>query len=563
MKKIISFLSRNILIFIILFSLPATFALLVPGYFGASDDMHIAWLYEMNRAMMAGQIPPRFIPDLSFGFGYPLFNFLFPLPFYIGEIFHLIGFSFVDSIKAVFFISIPLSALFMYLLLREFTSKALSFLGAIIYVYTPYRATDLYVRGAIGEIISFAIFPILILTIVKLTVASNKFNYRWIGIGALSFASLVLSHNIAAYMFLPFLILLAFLRIIFLTSIRLKILSQILITLFLGLLISCYFWIPAIMESGLMKKDAVFNFIDHFPTIRQLITPYWGYGASVPGPYDGMSFFVGTINLLLFFAGLFLIIFFWKKYNKDQKILIIWVIISILIAVLMMNYRSVFIWDNLPLLLYFQFPWRFLMVITVMSSVLVVTLDQFRQYKYFFILLSMLTIILNFNKFRPHDFLGRTDSYYINRYIPIPIASQEYLTLQEEYLRLPKDTLMRPDRNYPLVSISSGNVKVIKNDGLNVIFSAEASSEAKINYYKYNFPGWEAKVDGQEVKILSGSPFSQISFTISSGSHEVNINFKETNFKKVLDFISFLALILAIYIAVRNPKDSAIIRKDE
>ena len=32
-----------------------------------------------------------------------------------------------------------------------------------------------------------------------------------------------------------------------------------------------------------------FVFVDHFPTLRQLITPYFGYGASVPGPGDGMS----------------------------------------------------------------------------------------------------------------------------------------------------------------------------------------------------------------------------------------------------------------------------------
>ncbi|MDO8486507.1 MAG: hypothetical protein Q7S77_02325 [Candidatus Staskawiczbacteria bacterium] len=542
----------NPLIWVIIFSLPATFALLVPGYFGASDDLHIAWLYEMNQSISIGQIPPRFIPDLSFGFGYPLFNFLFPLPFYIGEIFHFVGFNFVDSIKAVFFLSIPLSAFFMYLLLKEFTTKTLSFLGAVIYVYTPYRATDLYIRGAIGEIVSFVILPILILAVVKLTVDS-KYYFRWVGIGAIAFTSLVLSHNITAYMFLPFLILLAIFRLIFLPLKKIKTLGQLLLTFFLGLLISCYFWIPAIMESGLMKKDTVFNFIDHFPTLRQLITPYWGYGASVAGPYDGMSFFTGIVNLLLFFAGLVLIIIFWKKYKVDQKIIIVWAMISIFMAVFLMNFRSSFLWSNLPLLPYFQFPWRFLIIITVMTPILVIALDQFKQYKYIFILLAILTVSLNYHEFRPQDFLGRDDAYYVNRYIPKPIASAEYLTLQEEYLRLPKGVI-RPDKNYPPISISSGNVSMIKNDGLNVLFSSEASSEAEINYYKYNFPGWEAKIDNYPVKIVSGSPFSQITFTVPSGIHEVKISFGETNFKKVLDIISLLTFIIVIYLIILHTK---------
>ena len=61
--------------------IPAVWALFVPGYYGASDDIHMAWLHEFHKTLMLFQIPPRFVPDLSYGFGYPLFNFVFPLPF--------------------------------------------------------------------------------------------------------------------------------------------------------------------------------------------------------------------------------------------------------------------------------------------------------------------------------------------------------------------------------------------------------------------------------------------------------------------------------------------------
>ena len=100
MQKLENFLNRFWIITIFVLSIPAFWALFVPGFYGASDDIHIAWLYEFHKTAVAGQIPPRFVPDLSFGFGYPLFNFVFPLPFYIGEVFHLLGLSFVDSIKA-------------------------------------------------------------------------------------------------------------------------------------------------------------------------------------------------------------------------------------------------------------------------------------------------------------------------------------------------------------------------------------------------------------------------------------------------------------------------------
>ncbi len=120
MEKTRKFLKKYILFLILFLSIPAVRYLFVHGFFGVSDDLHIGWLYEMDRAVKMLQFPPRFVPDLSFAFGYPLFNFVYPLPFYIGEIFHLIGFSLVDSVKIVFGLSVPFSMYFMYKFLKEF-----------------------------------------------------------------------------------------------------------------------------------------------------------------------------------------------------------------------------------------------------------------------------------------------------------------------------------------------------------------------------------------------------------------------------------------------------------
>jgi hypothetical protein len=142
--------------------IPSILSLLHPGFFGASDDMHIAWLQQMDLALHDGQFPPRYVSDLSFGFGYPLFNFIFPLPYYIGEVFHVVGFSFTDSIKAVFVLSLLLSGITMYLLGRYLSGKWVGMAIAILYVYAPYRSTDIYDRGALGESLAFVFLPLII-----------------------------------------------------------------------------------------------------------------------------------------------------------------------------------------------------------------------------------------------------------------------------------------------------------------------------------------------------------------------------------------------------------------
>ena len=182
------FITKYLYFIILVLSIPAVRYLFVNGYFGVSDDLHIGWLFEMDRVVKMLQFPPRYVPDLSFGFGYPLFSFVYPLPFYIAEIFHLVGFSLVNSVKLVFGLSIPLSMYFMYKLLREYTKEDFSLAGAVLYVYAPYRALEMFVRGTIGEIVAFVFFPLIILSVIK------KKPY----ILALSLTGLILSHNIMA-----------------------------------------------------------------------------------------------------------------------------------------------------------------------------------------------------------------------------------------------------------------------------------------------------------------------------------------------------------------------------
>jgi hypothetical protein len=551
MEKLEKFLTKYSWLTLILLSVPAVWSLLAPGYFGVSDDLHIGWLFEMDRAVRMGQIPPRFVPDLSYGFGYPLFNFVFPLPFYLAEIFHLLGFSLVASIKAVFLLTIPASLYFMYKLLKEYASELVALAGAAIYIYAPYRATDIFVRGAVGEALAFAFLPLVFLSFVKL-----EKNRQWIGISALAIAALITSHNIVAYMFLPFLLAYLLGRVIAIKVNRSPIVGRYLAALILGLLAASYFWVPAIFESGLMQYSTVFNFADHFPTIKQLITPYFGYGASVPGPGDGMSFFVGTIGLSVVGIGLVSLLFQWRKFSQKELWLLVWSGATFLISILMMNYRSSFVWRSVPFLPYFQFPWRFLTLTTFIAPLFVIALAKLKPSQWVWGLVLILAVGLNFTYFKPEQFLGRQDEYYLNRYIPLPDASQEYKQTAEEYLRLPKGTEVRPDRNYPRAYADvRANLVVSEVNALDAVIQTDYPAEFVLNYNKYYFPGFVARIDGEPTELAAGKPFGQITLKIPAGSHRVEIEYRETTQRKTVNILSLGALLTAAGLVVRKKNE--------
>ncbi len=552
MGRVLKFLDKNIWLLLMLLSLPSVFSLFARrGYFGVSDDMHVAWLYEMVRVLESGKLPPRFVPDLSFGFGYPLFNFVFPLPFYLGALFYFLGFSLVDSTKIVLAISLLFSSLFMYFLLRKFVNKYTALLGGVIYLYAPYRATDVYVRGAIGESLAFVFLPLIVLSFVNvLNLGRKKNGLRWIGLGSLFIAGLILSHNITAYMFLPFLIVLP---VLFKNR---KNIFYLVLSFLGGLFLSCYFWIPAIFDSKLVKYDTVFSYFDHFPTLKQLVTPHFGYGASVPGPYDTMSFFIGVPQLVVLFLGLFLFLFNCRVFLQKEKTIFLWALVLFFVSLFMMNYRSSFLWRIIPLLGYFQFPWRFLTLIVFSSSLFLIAFDRLKINKYVFLYLSfVISAVSYYVYFKPSEYLMRGDSYYINRYIPVPQASSEYKKISEEYLRLPVLTQKRPEDVLP-VFFGNGflvdKINDINNLDIRARIFVTDNNGTIVNFRKYDFPGWVVMVDGEKVKHFTGTPYGQISFFVSSGYHDVNIVFKETTRNILLNFISLFSLLVIFTLVFRK-----------
>ena len=109
------------IIIVFLLSLPSIFPLFKKGFFVTDDgEWMIIRFSAFHQALRDGELPLRFLGRLNQEFGYPVTTFLYPGYLYVAEPFHLIGFSFVDSIKIVLGLSMILSAIFTYLWLRKF-----------------------------------------------------------------------------------------------------------------------------------------------------------------------------------------------------------------------------------------------------------------------------------------------------------------------------------------------------------------------------------------------------------------------------------------------------------
>jgi hypothetical protein len=377
-----------------------------------------------------------------------------------------------------------------------------------------------------------------------------------------------LSHNYLSFLSLPAIGLLL-LPYILKSKNKIKIFSLLCLVFLFSLGISAYWWFPALTQQGLVSATTPFPLIDHFPFLKQLILPSWGYGASLWGPGDGLSFQIGIVNLIVIVA-LGLIVFLTrKKLNKNIFYISLLTLLGFIVSCSFMNVRTYPIWKLIPFYDFIQFPWRLLIYTTFYTSVasaLLVEILPSKVKHYLGLFIVLLCFSLTVGYFHPSKIFYKTDNDYLARFFAnrsttgqTSGVSQAYVGYSEDYLLLPKWVDERP-KTLPVskITVLSGQVLNIQ-EVTPVKWAADVSvpKNTILTFYAYYFPGWRAMVDSKEVEIRPGKPNGQIEFNISEGKHVVKIWFGETDTDKIFDYVSLSSLFACIYFVIRGYKVQA------
>jgi hypothetical protein len=374
---------KFLLLLVFVFALLASRDLFRVGYFPMHDDLQMMRQLQLERCFLDFQIPCRWVPDMGFGFGFPLFNFYPPLPYLVGQVIRLFGATFVTTAKVLFAISLVASGLSMYLLAKDFFGRIGGALSAIFYIWAPYHAVDVYVRGAMNESWALAFFPLILWSVYKLIRSDKAKVTRWVIVLAMSWFAILTSHNLMVLIFTPIFVLWTLLILWIYKGWR-----KVPYLGFSGILafgLAAFFTIPAMLENKLTQIRGqlvgYYDYTAHFVSLRQLfISRFWGHGPSVwVEAEDGMSFQIGHVHWIL---ALLLTIaigtrILWLIFNNRSGILrridglrkhpILLTTFYLLLvgwfAAYLTHLRSIWIYQVISQLSYVQFPWRFLTVV--------------------------------------------------------------------------------------------------------------------------------------------------------------------------------------------------------
>jgi hypothetical protein len=499
-------------ILLILFIFPLILPLFQTGLFVSDDaEWMVIRLTAFHQALAVGELPVRFLFRLNHGYGYPVLNFLYPGGFYLGEIFHLIGLNFVNTVKLVFGLSVFLAGLFSFLWLKTKFSLMPSFLGSLFYVYTPYFLWDLYKRGSMGEILALAFVPLAFW-------AMEKKNWLW---GGLVYGILIVSHNIIAFIFSP-----VFLFYLLLT-IRpwRKILHAVLTFFLLGLSLSAFFWLPAIGESRLtiLGQTVVSKPLEHLVSNLALL---------------------GLVNLLVFFLAFVL----WLKKKEKQPGFFLGLF---LLAVFFSTPLSTFFWQIFPWSFLFQFPFRFLSLTLPAIAFLVAFVFEKVLPKRRAIGFGLTFAVLFFFSlpfFRPTEFAQKPEGFYL--------TNEDSTTVHNEYLPLWVKTppTERAKEKVELIE-GEGEIKEVQDRGRRLEFRVMVAEPIKVRVNTLYYPGWQVFVDGKKATFSFENENGVIEIPIEKGDHQIKVEFGETPFRLLADGLSLVgAIFLGLWLIKRKNK---------
>jgi uncharacterized membrane protein len=540
------------IIFVFLLSLVSVIPFFHPGFFPIHDNTQVQRVFEMTKSISGGMFPVRWIADLGFGYGYPIFNFYAPLAYYIGSVLNIFGLDVLFSTKLMMALGIVLSGFSMYFLAKELWGKSGGVISALLYVFIPYHAVDIFVRGDVAEFWAYAFIPLVFYALLKIHKTGN---FRFIVIGAFSYAALIVSHNLTALMVTPFILI--FMILLFLGNKKSG--KNLLITLILGLLVSSFYWLPALLEINytnvLSQVGGGADYKDHFVCLNQLWSSPWGFGGSVKGCVDGLSFMIGKLHILILLVS---IVFFglgWylKKIEKKKGYLLIYFLLALLFSAFLTLDYSKFLWDLLKPMALFQYPWRFLLMvdffISLISGSVFYSWLAFVKNKWInllvLIVLSLVIVIFNGKYFAAQKYLSVSSSNFTNDYFLKFTTSQissEYMpknfSKPESYSQVPKG-----------VTVAWGKVTVISQSRsinkytIHYIADSVSTIIVPIAY----FPAWRVSLDGKEYSFAIKS--NGLSVDLPKGNHTLEVSFKETNLELLSDILS-LSGILGLVIGI-------------
>lgn len=580
------------------------------------DSPFLLWrTQQMTVSLRAGVFPVRWMPDAAYGYGYPFFSYMAALPYYVAAILNIVGLDILTAIKLTQTLGFVAAAFAMYGWMRRHLAQAGAWVAAVAYTFSAYHLVNVYTRGdSLSEFYAFVFYPLILWAIDR---ALERRSAPSAVVLALPYAGLLLTHNVSALIFTPFIILYVLIKAAYLDALPSSLLAprsslfappstlhtllpgllQCAVGLGLGLALAAWFWVPALGETSYAQlgeqTTGYLHYSNHFRGVDLIQpAPAFDYNVGKTTPF-AMSLVQAALTAL----GLIAIVVRAVRRRRLEA-LPAFTLAGLFVSTVMITPLSRPLWDHLPLLPLVQFPWRFLSVQTLFTALATARIARckrqdakgrmqeardetrntaygirhtpyaIRNTQYAAVALSLLLVIAalaNLHPARLH--IGPADVTTERLQLYEMFTANIGTTIRYEYMPrqvAPRlylsDALVEPGRAMRAVALE-GNAEAMRSEAAPTrqVWRVRADTPgATVAFPLLWWPGWLASVDGKPTPVRPADSSARIVLDLTPGEHTVVLTLGRTPLRALAESFSLVTAIAVLLIAAVSLRHASI-----
>lgn len=519
------------------------FAAEIPFFFfgtpsGHDVEFHLySWL-EVLSQWKQGIVYPRWAAMAHFGYGEPRFVFYPPASWALGAALSAL-FPWTFAVDIYIWMVLVAAGVSMFALLRQWLPRRDAIFAAAFYTVNPYHLVIIYWRSAFAELLASCVLPLLLLFLLKAASGSRRaivpLALLLAGAWLINAPAAVMIH----YSFALLIVVLAWQR----RSPRLLLVGAAAVAL--GACLAAFYLMPAIYEQRWVNiAEAVstgYRPQDNFIFIH-----------TADAEHDTFNHLISWLALAEIGV---LLLAAWaarslRKSNRELwNALAVW---ATACMVLLFPVSALF-WRFAPKLRFMQFPWRWLLCLSMILSVVIAF--GLRRWPARALVCAGAILLIVFSGYRIQrpwwedaDDLQELRDNMVQPNTTQPNAGAGGYEGTDEYTPTGADSsaIDKSARRVVVDGPEHAGIRVVQWNAESKEFTAEMAAPARLALHLFNYPAWKVEVNGRAVQAGARESTGQMLVPVEAGANRVQITFARTWDRRVGGWISLVTALLVV-----------------
>jgi hypothetical protein len=512
--------------------------LLLPGFpLTVDGDLHVARGFHMEYELRNGQFPVRWGSEQVWGYGYPTFNFYYPLPYYLAAVLHMAGVPMAVAIEVLMAAGLLLGSVVMGLWGRAVWGVTGGIVASAVYTLSPPILQAAYFFLSIGEVLSIGALPVGFWALLRARQSpSRRIPYLLVAVAGVAFT--VLCHNLIGA--LGIVMLGAYALVLSLGGKDRRPLFDAVAVAVAALALSAFFWLPGFVE---LKHTRARSGNISFGHRASLLDPSLGPRTGVSREATHFAYSRNTLGMASVTAIVLAAaaaITFRRLLSRQHGAHLAFGIslFGAIVVLLVLPFRHQ-VWSALPLLDHAQYDARVLTLIALPSAIAggSVTLWTWPR-PLLTALLLIVAIVYGVAFARPVISERADDAAFLGFTELMRGAADWDRTVQPDNARFQAHMLTPEPR--PALEPDSGRVTHYEKRSTVARASVDVPGPVTLAFPIFDFPGWKAWIDGAPVQVRPGPLDGTVQVAVPTGVHDVEVRFTNTPVRAIGNALSLL-----------------------